>query len=399
MPRSSSLAVACALAACTAPAPERLRAPQPAPGTAVAAQSAPRDAAPAPDVADSPGADAGADALLDAGLPGAPTSTIDAGPGEHWSQALRTAASCDDYRSGTAVATYHDLEGPKRKFGYDGYVFRQIGVTRTIDGAPRTHCVRVHWPAGDRNADGKRVSVGARIDDAWLRLIERTLARIPWRHVQEVSAFVIDDRPILHGVAPFDRGRPSEDARDGHTIWLHEQLFTQPNHWAHGNYGYYWSYHTQRDGVVVDGQPADHDHFSPVLLHEIGHVVNYNVVNGSASDPSCPPCAAMCGDLGTCGKLGAREREAPCVTAYCRGFEHASGTENWAEMYRWYYQGAETRGRLASRFAACFEVFEGRGGGGINAGAPAPWEAGLGQVVGYRRTRWDSCGGRACKPY
>lgn len=319
-------------------------------------------------------------------------------PREHWLDSYRSDEGCRDYRVDYALSIYADPHGPKRKFGYDGYGYREVEVSREIDGVPRHHCIRVYHPRGHENADKRRVHVGEHIDAAWYRLIERTMVRIPWWHLQQVDAIVIDNRPILHGVASFSRGAASEDARDGHTIWLHEHLFEGVNHWAPGNYGKYWGYHVQRDGVAVDGQPADHELFSPILLHEIGHLVSYNVVNGSASDPSCPPCAEMCGDTKSCDKLDAAGKEAPCATAYCTGFGHESGTENWAEMYRWYYQGAATRELLAKSFPLCAAVFDGDGTKeGINRRLPAPWTRGLGETDGYRRTLWASCGEKACK--
>lgn len=335
---------------------------------------------------------------LDAGADAPATAIVPRG--ERWGPDLRSIETCDDYRTTKPARYHHDPHGSKRKYGYNGYAYDQIEITREIDSAVRRHCVTVYWPPGDKNNDGKRVFIAGHIGAAWLRLIERTLQRIPWSHLQQVWAFVIDDRPVLHGVAPFSREAPATDARDGHTIWLHEHLFVSPNHWLHGNYGHYWGYHSQRDGVVVDRQPSEHDLFSPVLLHEIGHIVNYNVLNRSVSDPSCPKCAEMCGDRHNCDGLAPKEREAPCASAYCTGFEHSSGTENWAEMYRWFYQGSASRALLAERFHECFELLEGSGNGeGINAGRKAPWEEGLGEVVGYRKTLWDSCQGKACKPY
>lgn len=325
----------------------------------------------------------------------APAPSASAVAAELWTDKHRSSTGCLDYRTHKLLGQYSDPHGPKRKFGYDGYVYREIEISRVIDGAMRSHCVRVYHPAGYKTAEGKMVYVRDRIGPAWYRLIERTLARIPWLHLQQVEAIVIDNRPILHGVAPFSRGNAAEDARDGHTIWLNERLFTRPNHWAHGNYGHYWAYHVQSDQVTVAGQAPDHELFSPVLLHEIGHLVNYNLANGSASEPSCPPCARMCGDFKSCKDLDDKGKEAFCATAYCTGFGFSSGTENFAEMYRWYYQSSATRALLQRHFADCYRYFEDV----INVGSPAPWQAGLKDGAEYRRTRWDSCRGGACKPY
>jgi hypothetical protein len=320
------------------------------------------------------------------------------GPGEHWQADYRSSDACEDYRVSNNVRVYRDPLGPNRKFSYDGYVYRQLELVREIDGQPRRHCVDVYWPPGDKNSDGKRVDIAKKLKPSWLRLLERTLVRLPWKHLQFVERFVIDNRPLLHGVAPFHRGALAEDARDGRTIWLNEHLFTGVNHWVHGTYGHYWGYHLPVDNVAPAKLAADHELFSPVLLHELGHLVNYNVVNGAAGDPTCPKCSEMCGDLGNCKELKPEQREALCATAYCTGFGHESGTENWAEMYRWYYAGRTTRQMLKEHFPACFAVFEGDDtGSGINAGRAAPWDEGLGEVVGYRKTRWDSCKDKACK--
>ncbi|MBI5536798.1 MAG: hypothetical protein HY898_29020 [Deltaproteobacteria bacterium] len=375
---AGSLVAACQPAAIAPPIGTSAPPPQPPP------------VAPIPD-ASTPDADA-----PDA----APDAAPDLGPGEHWTAELKSVDTCDDYRSGAAPRDYHDPHTTKRKFSYDGYALAQIEISREIDGLKRKYCVDVLWPKGEKNNDGKKTAVAKRIKPSWFRLIERTLVRIPWKHMQAIDRFVIDNRPMLHGVAPFHRGAPDEDARDGRTIWLNEHLFTGVNHWVHGTYGSYWAYHLPIDAVAVDKLPPDHDLFSPVLLHEIGHIVNYVVVNGSPSDATCPKCSEMCFDLKNCKTLTPAQREALCATAYCTGFGFESGTENWAEMYRWYYQGRYARAALAARFPACFAALEGDGKGqGYNAGRTAPWDEGLGEVIGYHKTRWDSCKGAACKPY
>lgn len=353
-----------------------------------------------------------ASAVVDAGRPQDATgeAPVDAPPdaveaeapieGEHWTEDHRTVETCEDFRQARWAEAYKDPFGPDRKYGYDGYVFRRVAVHREIAGEPRLHCVRVYHPPGDKSAAGKVVRISHRIDGAWYRLIENTLARLPWLHLQTVHAFVIDDRPILHGIASFSREDPKADARDGHTIWLNQRLFTRPNHWGPGNYGKYWAYHVQYDGTRVDGQREDHDLYSPVLIHEIGHLVNYSVVNRSPGDPTCPRCAWMCGDHENCEDLEQDQKEAYCATSYCTGFGYSSGTENFAEMYRWFYQGSETRALLEKHFEPCFDFLDDeRDGEGLNGGWDPPWVRGLGEVVGYRKSLWDSCNGRACRPY
>ncbi|OQB18076.1 MAG: hypothetical protein BWY17_00664 [Deltaproteobacteria bacterium ADurb.Bin207] len=312
---------------------------------------------------------------------------------ETWTDNHRSVDSCEDYRVARWAEVYEDPHGPKRVFGYDGYLFRRVAIRRTIGGEQRTHCVRVYHPR-ERSREGKKVRVSEWIGPSWYRLIENSLNRLPWHHLQVVHAFVIDDRPILHGVASFSREDPSHDARDGHTIWLNKRLFLEPNGWGPGNYGKYWAYRVNRDGQRAHGQVPEHDLFSPVLLHEVGHLVNYSVVNGSAADPSCPPCAYMCGDHKNCAELKPAQREAFCVTSYCTGFGYASGTENFAEMYRWFYQGRETRELLEQHFEPCHRLLE-----SSNGAWKAPWDNGMGEISSYRKTLWDSCDGTACRAW
>jgi hypothetical protein len=324
----------------------------------------------------------------------APVDAPEGEPGERWTDAHRSVDECIDYATAKWAEVYADPNGPDRKYGYDGYVFRRVAIRRTIGGAERLHCLRVYYPPKDRSAAGKPVRISQLIGAPWYRLIENTLSRLPWLHLQLVRTIVIDDRPILHGVASFSRNEPSTDARDGHTIWLNQRLFTQVNGWGPGNYGRYWAYRVNRDGVHAHGSPVDHELFSPVLIHEVGHLANYHVVNGSGADPTCPQCAWMCGDHDNCKDLKPEQREAYCATAYCTGFGYASGTENFAEMYRWYYQGSETRALLEKHFEPCFRLLE-----ELNGGWGAPWEAGLGETGEYRKTLWESCAGRPCRAY
>jgi hypothetical protein len=288
--------------------------------------------------------------------------------------------------------------GPKRLFSIDGYVARALRIYRAEGASTRNHCISVAWPPGDMNTAGKKIRVAQDLDAAWFRAIENTLSRLPWSHVQVIHRFVIDDRPTLHGVAPYDRQAP-DDARDGHTIWLHSHLFRDQNHWVRGNHGKYWGYHTNRDGVAFDGRPKDHELFSPVLLHEIGHTVMYNLVNPAAEAVSTPGCARTCADEPEgCAKLGPALRETGCITAYCSPFDFPGSTENWAELYRFHYQSSATRALLERSGTDCGGVLatldlEGRGFLG------APWERGLPDMPHFRRTRWKSCGEQACKPW
>jgi hypothetical protein len=286
----------------------------------------------------------------------------------------------------------HEAGPPKKQYGVDGYLGRTLHLSR--EGEPDEHCLVVAWPAGKQNSDGKRVDVARHIDDAWFRLIENTLARIPWSHVKTLRRIVIDDHPLLHGLAAFDRGDP-EDGRDGHTIWLNEHLFTDGDHWVRANVGSYFSYHTNRPNAVIDGQPVDHDLFSPVLLHEIGHIVMYNLVNPEGEEDRTPPCARTCGDEDTgCKALSKAEREHNCISPYCRPHGYPGSTENWAEQYRFYYQSSHTRALLLAAGSLCLGVLA-----GLDAWPPEArgWPFALPDPQQFRPSRWDSCGGHACK--
>lgn len=290
---------------------------------------------------------------------------------------------CDDYSAGAAARVEREPGGARKTFSWDGYHARSLA-------RPGGGCVAVLWP-GPSATTPRAPEVAAAIDDAWLRLIANTLARLPAAHAARVLRVVIDDRPTEHGIAPFDRKDPA-DARDGRTLWLHHRLFTEPNHWARGNFGSYWSYHVQRDGVVVDGSAHDHDLFSPVLLHEIGHLVAYTLTHVDAGEAT-PPCAVMCGDRGDCARLSPSERERGCVSPYCMPFKVAVGTENWAEQYRLYFQGAAARDALEASGAGCLSVLR-----ELTRGDAPPWAHGP-DGGAYRRSRWESCGGRACKAH
>ena len=293
-----------------------------------------------------------------------------------------------------APRTLREAGGPKQQFSVDGYTARALAIRRSEGGAEQLHCLTVAWPSGDKNSDGKQVRVARRIDDAWLRAIENTLLRLPWSHVVLVQRIIIDDRPTEHGVAPFDR-QDQSDARDGHTLWLHAHLFTDPNHWARGNYGSYWGYHVDRDGSVIDGASPDHDLFSPILLHEIGHLVMYWVANAHLAGPeaaSNTECATTCKDRGDCRTLEPAARETGCVSPYCAPFRFESSTENWAEQYRLFFQSSASRKALERANGGCLPLLT-----KDSEALPPAWDRGLPDISSYRRSLWESCGGRACK--
>ena len=334
--------------------------------------------------------------------PNTPNAQLDASPQavtapsdlaaqhETWGSEYQSAADCDDYRTSQWPHKSPDNPSTKRVFGYEGYLYQRVAVTRNIDGVERTHCVRIYFPPASRTAAGKTVRIIDYIKPSWFRVIENTMQRLPWLHLQLVKAIVIDDRPTLHGIASYSRRDPSKDARDGHTIWLNKRLFLEPNGFVTGNYGTYWAYRLSEDGQRASSLAPDHELFSPVLIHEIGHLVMYHRVNGKPWDVSCPACSRMCGDHGNCADLSQYEREAYCVTPYCTGFGYSSGTENFAEMYRWYYQSELTRGWLSQHYGACHALFA-----RMDGGLPAPWQRGLSEVHGYRVSRWDSCRAKA----
>jgi hypothetical protein len=306
-------------------------------------------------------------------------------------------ALCATLKTGDSLGQIAEPDGPRRKFSVHGYVARALRLERQLEGSVAQHCISVSWPPADVSTDGAAVSVAAHIDDGWFRGIENTLARVPWHHVLPLLRIVIDNRPMEHGIAPFDQ-RAADDARDGHTLWLHEQLFRDPNHWFRGNFGGYWSYHVDQDKTRLDDQPGDHALFSPVLLHELGHLVSYNVINGNPADPSVPRCARMCGDReGGCDELEPAEKEAGCISPYCMPFNLATGTENWAEQYRFYYQSKKTR-NLVRAAGGCARVLaaQDKKGGAVH---PAPWEAGLPDIARFQRSVWESCDNKQCKPF
>lgn len=314
-------------------------------------------------------------------------------PAEAWGPGLIDSGPCAPHRETGAEVTVHETP-VKKLFSAEGYTAWTLRVTRTIDGALRTHCVTVAFPPGDVSSDKRPVKVAGRIDDGWLRAIENTLGRLPWRHLQALRRVVIDERPREHGIASFDR-RKSDDGRDGHTIWLHTRLFTETNHWSHGNHGRYWSYHLDVDGETLDDRDPDHTRFSPVLLHEIGHLIAYNVVNGNPANEAVPACAKVCGDRpGGCRGMVAAVREQGCVSPYCMPFQFETGTENWAETYRFYFQSEATRSRLKEASPACLAQLD-----SIDDRLPPPWRLGLPDIADFHLSLWSSCGERPCKAW
>src|SRR5687768_5565090 len=210
----------------------------------------------------------------------------------------------------------------RRYFSIDGYLERKVAVELRGDSGTEVHCVRIAWPPGSRNRDGAKSSVAERIDEAWFRAIANTLARVPPPHARVLARIVIDNRPKEHGIAAHDRAR-DDDARDGRTLWLHEHVFLEPNHWARGNYGDYFSYHVDQDKKTIDGSPADHTLFSPVILHELGHLVMYRLVNAQYTGPAAtaaPGCADALSGAGS-NPRSVAELETGCVSPYCRSYQ------------------------------------------------------------------------------
>lgn len=297
--------------------------------------------------------------------------------------------------------TYSEPRGPKRFYSVEGYLARRISVSvRGTTRRPDATCITVLWPPGETNTDGQPSNVARLIDEPWFQLIRNTLARIPPEHAATLRRIVIDNRPKQHGIASHDRGDP-DDGRDGHTIWLHEHLFRDANHWAGGTWGSYFAYHLSESDRTLQGAAPNHTLFSPVLLHEVGHLVMYNIVNAARVGRAravVPKCAETCIDTGTCSD-SSQASEAGCITPYCTPFRFRTSTENWAEQYRFYYQSAATRGLLESARAGCLGVLAELEQRSPDGALEAPWERGLPDGPRYRRSLWTSCGGRACKPW
>jgi hypothetical protein len=325
-----------------------------------------------------------------------PTPEIDP-KSEHWSPAHQSDPHCDSFKEGRSLSKLLEEGGPKKRFSVHGYSKQILRIERTIDHHLRKHCIAVLFPPGTANSKNDPVHVAQTINPAWYRLIENTLARLPWTHLQLLQRIVIDNHPKEHGIAPFDRQDPN-DGRDGHTIWLHEQLFRKPNHWAHGNFGSYWSYHTNLNRRTAAKQPSDHQLFSPILLHEIGHLVAYHLLPKGDKDDLAPPCAKMCGDLGGCKGLSPSQKELNCLSPYCMPFKVATGTENWAEQYRFFYQSSTTRSILQQTTGSCFKQLNDQKQG-INGTFPPPWEQSLPDIITFRKSLWKSCKLKACKPF
>lgn len=283
---------------------------------------------------------------------------------------------------------------PKTSYSVHGYLGRTLRLRRAEE--HDEHCVVVAWPPGNENSAGGRSRVGSKIDAAWFRAIENTFARIPWRHVKVVHRVVIDNQPMLHGLAPFDRNDPT-DGRDGHSIWLTEHLFVDRDHWVRANVGSYFSYHTDQPGKKIDGLGPDHHLFSPVLLHEIGHLIMYSLINPEGEEEATPPCAESCGDAEAgCNGLTKLQKEAGCISPYCRPLRFPGSTENWAEQYRFYYQSTLTRSLLTRANSGCLRVLAQHDVWPSNA---STWPFSLPNNDEFKASRWDSCGKRACKAW
>lgn len=289
---------------------------------------------------------------------------------------------------------------PKKKFSAHGYAARVLTIEHESPGREDTQCVIVAWPTRRESNAGKASHVAEHIHDAWFVAIENTLQRVPIHHAKTLRRIVIDNHPTQHGIAAFDR-EDAEDGRDGHTIWLSEHLFLDENHWERGIRGDYFAYHASVDNVKIHDLSPEHDVYSPVLLHELGHLVMYHVVQPEGDSLSPPECARTCSDDGTCAQISVEERERPCISPYCRPFRYMASTENWAEQYRFFYQSSRTRDLLeeaASGAPNCFQVLE-QHDATQDGRRIAPWLRGLPNMDAFRPSRWDSCGGQACKPW
>jgi hypothetical protein len=72
-------------------------------------------------------------------------------------------------------------------------------------------------------------------------------------------------------------------------------------------------------------------------------------------------------------------------------FQFPASTENWAEQYRFYFQSSRTRQLLKDANAGCLQLLHEHDHGS------APWLSGKPDVPDFRRSLWQSCGGKACK--
>jgi hypothetical protein len=329
--------------------------------------------------------------------PSATASAVDSAPRPATSAGAATAAAGSGRPDGPPAPLVCDEtrrrlppDSSDRIFGYGGYFRRDLTVT--IGG--NLHCVEVLYPDGDSSHGKVPCHTSEHIDAGWYRLLANTLARLPESHAGLVHRFVIDNRPKEHGIAPFNR-QSADDARDGHTIWLHERLFEEPNHWAFGNHGRYWSYHVDRDDRIANDADETHALFSPVLIHEIGHLVSYRASSEDATGETIPACAEVCGGK-SCKKVPQKEREAPCISPYCMPFKNDVGTENFAEQYRFFFQSSVTRRLLAEKKDSCFPLLESLV---PKAELATPWEAGAPDLSTFHRSLWKSCRDSACKPY
>jgi hypothetical protein len=77
-------------------------------------------------------------------------------------------------------------------------------------------------------------------------------------------------------------------------------------------------------------------------------------------------------------------------------FKNDIGTENFAEQYRFFFQGSATRKLLEEKAGSCASLLEGLV---PRDEQKTPWKAGLPDLPTYHRSLWSSCGDRACKAY
>lgn len=343
------------------------------------------EGAPDPSPSAAPVTAASGTAIVPAEEPTAGGSGGGAGGGAGSGGGAAAAIACDE------TVTRLPVEETPRTYGFGGYLHQGHRVAL----AGGEICLDVVYPDGDSSLAKVPCHTSEHLDGGWLRLIANTLARLPRSHALLVRRVVIDNRPKEHGIAPYNRRDLANDARDGHTLWLHERLFEEPNHWAGGNHGRYWSYHVNVDGKLANDAGDSHTLFSPVLIHEIAHLVSYRTTSEDSDREEVPACAAVCGGK-SCKKVPKAEREGPCISPYCMPFKNDIGTENFAEQYRFFFQSSATRKLLEAKEGSCFTLIDGLV---PREEGKTPWKAGLPDIETFHKSTWASCGEAACKAY